>query len=136
MHRYTVELRIISDHKLDFNLLTSNLGIVPTNTRQHGEVKSASMLFTESMWGYSIDPESNSDGWDSLEEALESLFCIFLPLKDKIAEYNSTYKVVIWCGHFTSSFDGGPTLSPSILKKLGDFGVELFIDTYRSEESE
>jgi hypothetical protein len=42
--------------------------------------------------------------------------------------------VILWCGHFQSSFDGGPTLSPELLKQLGEFEVELFIDNYFSEE--
>ena len=38
--------------------------------------------------------------------------------------------VSIWCGHFSSSFDGGPRLSEKILKALGDLGLPLWIDTY------
>jgi hypothetical protein len=39
----------------------------------------------------------------------------------------------LWCGHFSSSFGGGPTLSPQILRVLADFGVELILDTYVSD---
>jgi hypothetical protein len=44
--------------------------------------------------------------------------------------------VFLWCGDFSSSFGGGPRLSPQILKALGDFGVELILETYFSDEPE
>jgi hypothetical protein len=88
------------------------------------------------MWGYSAYPTNRPKNWDSLEEGLSALLNIFMPLKKKIAEYAEKYDVNLWCGHFTSSFDGGPTLSPEILKKLGDFGVELFLDTYFQSDEE
>lgn len=135
MHSYTIELRIISDNtELDFNAITKNLGIAPTNTRQIGEAKSDSGVFTESMWGYSVCTEHDDKDWDSLEDALDLLLKRFWPFKKKIAEYGKIYNVVIWCGHFTSSFDGGPTFSPKVLKNLGEFGVELYIDTYCCKE--
>jgi hypothetical protein len=59
---------------------------------------------------------------------LESLW----PHRDKIAKYAATSKLVWWCGHFQSSFDGGPTLSLALLRKLGEFGADLHIDNYLS----
>jgi hypothetical protein len=52
-----------------------------------------------------------------------------------LREYQQRFDVCLFCGHFTSNFDGGPTFSPSLLEELGDFGVELFLDTYHSAES-
>lgn len=135
MHSYSVEFRILSESAdLDLNAITENLGITATNTRKRGEAKSASRVFTESMWGYSVYPKDSHQDWDSLEDALESLLSILMPLKDKIREYVQKYNVVVWCGHFTSSFDGGPTFSAGVLKKLGDLGVELSLDTYCSSD--
>jgi hypothetical protein len=40
---------------------------------------------------------------------------------------------------FSASFDGGPTLSPELLRELADFGVPVFIDNYfeqRNQEHE
>lgn len=39
------------------------------------------------------------------------------------------------CGHFQNTFDGGPTLSPSLMSRLGEFGTELFLDCYFSDEN-
>jgi len=39
-----------------------------------------------------------------------------------------------WCGHFQSGFDGGPTLTPDLLRRLGEFGADLFIDNYFSPD--
>ncbi len=138
MHSYSVEFRILSESAdLDLEAITENLGIKATNTRKRGEAKSASRVFSESMWGYSVYPKNSRNDWDSLEDALESLLSILMPLKDKIREYGQKYNVVVWCGHFTSSFDGGPTLSAKVLKKMGDLGVELYLDTYcRSDEEQ
>ncbi len=137
MHSYTVELRIFSEKdEFDINAISKSLGITANNTRKRGEPKTATStrVFAESMWGYSVYPENSYEDWDSLEEGLESLLNIFLPLKDKVGEYLTKYQVLIWCGHFTSSFDGGPTFSPNLLNKLGELGVELFIDTYCCKE--
>lgn len=43
---------------------------------------------------------------------------------------NHKFDLVWWCGHFQSSFDGGPMISPSLLTRLGEFGVLLFIDQF------
>jgi hypothetical protein len=132
MHSYNVEFRIWSEKEdIDLESITNTLCIHPTNTRQRGEPKSPTRVFTESMWGYDVDPGKK---WDSLEEALASLLKVLMPLKDKIMKYNTKYDVILWCGHFTSSFDGGPSFSPKLLKNLGEFGVELYIDTYCSED--
>ena len=137
MHNYTVALRIWADGEvLDLEGITNNLGITPTDTRRLGEYRSSSSVWTQSMWGYSADPSNEPKNWDSLEEGLSALLNIFMPLKKKIDEYAKKCHVNLWCGHFTSSFDGGPTLSPEILKKLGDFGVELFLDSYSSSDEE
>jgi hypothetical protein len=132
MHNYSVEFIIYSENcNLNIEDISLNLGITPTDIRQRGEPKSPYKTYEQSIWGFSVNPEHGSEVlWDSLEDALESLLIVFMPLKSKIEEYSKTFNIAIWCGHFTSSFDGGPTFSPQILKKLGEFGVELFLDTY------
>ena len=73
--------------------------------------------------------------WTSLEDGLRHVLEILLPKKDIIEEYAKTYEAVWWCGNFQSSFDGDPTLSASLLKLLGEFGIPLYIDNYFGEES-
>jgi uncharacterized protein DUF4279 len=84
------------------------------------------------MWEFEVLPGGRSD-WDSLEAGLAALLSILFHHAKMIQEYRNKYRVSICCGHFSSSFDGGPSLSAEILKSLGDFGVPLWIDTYFSK---
>lgn len=84
MHGYTVAFRIFSDGEaLNLEAITKNLGIIPTDTRQIGEARTSSKMWTQSMWGYSLDPDNNPKNWDSFEEGLASLLKIFMPLKKR-----------------------------------------------------
>ena len=86
------------------------------------------------MWSYDGFPQGESaKSWDSLDEALVFVLQKLWPVRNKLEEYKQRHKVILWCGHFQSSFDGGPTLSPATLKMLGEFGAEVFIDNYLSE---
>jgi hypothetical protein len=133
MHKYTVELRIYGKD-LDISSVTEDLGLGPSTTQVAGTRLGQSKPFQESMWGFDGHPETFTDdksrNWKSLGDGLTFLLERLRPVKDKIEEYKTRYKIILWCGHFQSSFDGGPVLSPALLKALGDFGVELFLDTY------
>ena len=128
MHRYTVELRVAGKN-LELEQVTRTLGVTPTQVRRKGERKSERSTWTEDMWSFEVLPPGR-DGWASLEDGLIALLRIFGPIQDRLHPYSSANNVFIWCGHFTSSFDGGPLFSPGLLKSLGDFGVELILDTY------
>lgn len=134
MHEYSVEFRIYGK-ELDILEVTSDLGYQPSSFKIKGELI-GTKYSKYSLWGYD-GSETGGEPiyWDSLEDGLKFLLGRLNPVKDKIDRYKSKYKVILWCGHFQSGFDGGPTLSPSLLKELGDFGVSLFIDNYFSAES-
>jgi len=87
------------------------------------------------MWEYEAKPGGEEREWHSLEKGLQALLSMFASRQATLREYQQRFKVSLFCGHFTSSFNGGPTLSPSLLEELGDFGIELFLDTYCSEDS-
>jgi len=87
------------------------------------------------MWEYEAKPTNGEREWRSLEEGLNAILSMIASRQRTLREYQQRFKVSLFCGHFTSSFDGGPTLSPSMLERLGEFGVELFLDTYCSEDS-
>jgi YD repeat-containing protein len=70
--------------------------------------------------------------WPSLEEGLSFVLDKLRPVNDVLETYKSNQKVILWCGHFQSDSNASTTLSSNILKKLGDFGVQLFIDSYCS----
>jgi len=130
MHKYSVTLRI-SGSGLDPAEVTAKLGLAAVQVRFAGQRRSDNSVWEESMWEYAIQREGL---WLSLEEGLKALLSVLQPCVEPLRHYQETFQVTLWCGHFTSSFDGGPTFSPPLLKRLGDFGVELYIDTYFSKE--
>ena len=84
------------------------------------------------MWEYEVRPGDGKTVWDSLEDGVQTVISAFVSREGELRNFQQRYKVFLWCGHFSSSFCGGPTLSPQILKALADFGVELILDTYSS----
>jgi hypothetical protein len=89
----------------------------------------------EGMWGYDGPPEAPKE-WDSLETGLRHVLDHLWPYREKIGKYAGIAECLWWCGHFQSSFDGGPRLSPDLLRKLGEFGVALYIDNYYSSSED
>jgi hypothetical protein len=126
-HRYTVELRI-SGKELDPDVISRETGLQPCLTRLAGSAL-GSQTFDESMWAFDGDGPHD---WGSLEDGLDFLLDRLGSAEGLFEKYREMYDVVWWCGHFQNRFDGGPTLSGRILKRLGAFGVELFIDNYFS----
>lgn len=89
----------------------------------------------KSIWAFnSSSLVSEGDGF---HESLEVGLCLLLERleskKDILHANFEGWEMMLWCGHFQSSFDGGPTFSPRVLRVLGDFGVQLFLDNYFSE---
>ena len=135
MHSYLVSLRI-SGQTLKPSTITSELGMEPTQIRIKGQPRpGGGSTWDESLWEYEAKASDGRPDWHSLEEGLQTLVSAFASRQTTLREYQQRFKVSLFCGHFTSSFDGGPTLSPSLLEVLADFGVELFLDTYRSGEA-
>jgi hypothetical protein len=135
MHTYSVALRI-SGTDLDLAEVSDTLKLKPTQTRVTGQPRSPNSVWRESMWEYEVRPGDDESSWDSLEKGLHAIISVFGSREKEIRNDQQKYSVLLWCGHFTGSFDGGPTLSPQILKDLGDFGVELILDTYAREDPE
>jgi hypothetical protein len=132
MHNYTVSLRI-SSTTLDVAQVTRDLGLAPTQCRKVGERKSADKAWDKALWELEVLPEARTD-WDSLEAGLAAVLKIFAPKARVLEEYGRKHDVFIWCGHFSTSFNGGPHLSAEILRALGEFGVPLWFDTYCSSK--
>jgi hypothetical protein len=136
MHTYSVALRI-SGTDLDLAEMSDKLKLKPTQTRVMGQPRySSNSVWPESMWEYEVRPGQGKVVWDSLEEGLQTIISTFVSREQELRNYQQRYKVFLWCGDFSSSFGGGPTLSPQILKSLADFGVELILQTYVSAEPE
>jgi len=134
MHTYSVSLRI-SGTDLDLAEVSDTLKLKPTQTRVKGQPRySSNFLWPESMWEYEVRPNEGKVVWDSLEDGLQTVISAFVSCESALKNYQHRYKVFLWCGDFSSSFGGGPTFSPQILRSLADFGVELMLQTYVSDE--
>jgi Domain of unknown function (DUF4279) len=134
MHPYTVELRIVGSN-LDPEQVTADLGILPTQVRRKGEARSKTSNWPTTMWGIEVLPPGQDD-WSSLEDGLNALLSVVAPVQSRIRRYSTANEVFLWCGHFTSSFDGGPVLTPNLLRSLAEMGVQLVLDTYRENDLE
>lgn len=132
MHEYTVELRV-SGAELVPAHVTQALGLEPCTIREAGKPKSKSRVWKESVWGYNGFPEGPAKHWASLEDGLTFVLDRVEPLRSQIEGFKQSCDIFWWCGHFQSSFDGGPLLSAGLLRRLGDFGADLYIDNYLAE---
>ena len=131
MHEYTVELRIFGQ-ELDPSAITEELGLGPSTVRHVGDAL-GSKRSKFAIWGYNGSDDESPPTWQSLEEGLAFVLSKLGDVKPQLQKYRKTFEMSWWCGHFQSGFDGGPTLSASLLKELGEFGVPLFIDNYLSQ---
>jgi len=127
LHRYTVELRIYGEN-LDPDVVTRQTGLQPCQTRKAGSSQ-GNRTYQKAMWAF--DANGPRD-WPSLEDGLSLVLDAIESRKDVFDEYRRLFELIWWCGHFQSSFDGGPALSPSMLTRLGAFGAPLYIDNYFS----
>jgi len=132
MHEYTVELRIQGPNLVPA-AITQALRLEPTTVREAGERRGKGRVWNQAVWGYNGCPSDTPKYWASLEDGLTFLLDQLEPLRSQIDNYKQNYDVVLWCGHFQSSFDGGPTLSAQLMRRLADFGVDLYIDNYFGE---
>jgi Domain of unknown function (DUF4279) len=134
MHRYTVELRIVGKD-LDPDEVTRRLGLEPSQAWRKGDRRSERSTRTAGTWSFEVLPPGRDD-WPSLAEGLSSLLKKLEPIRSEIQSYLPANEVYAWCGHFTSSFDGGPTLPAALLKSLGNLGLQLAFDTYCEPEED
>ena len=114
---------------MDPDRVTAETGLNPCDV-SHAELDPDGTVLHKSRWAYNGGGESDTYEWDKLEEGLEFVLERASSSVDIFKKYGTNNLVTWWCGHFQSTFDGGPTLSPGLLKRLGDFGADLFIDNY------
>lgn len=135
MHSYSVQLRI-SGGELDPESVSKLLELRPDQVRLKGAARGSRGAWPESMWSYGGRSYEVTREWGSLEEALLELLNELWPRRDLISALAQKFEVVWWCGHFQSSFDGGPTFSAALLQRLAQFGVPLYLDNYFCPDEE
>jgi|SRR6476661_7272358 len=129
-HKYTVELRIFGAD-IEPDSITEKLKLRPCRIVYAGTKRADGRLNIPS-WAYN-GTEGDTKDWESFEEGIQFVLDKVWPHREAIAAYKADGKVLWWCGHFQSGFDGGPSLSAELLKRLGEFNAELFIDNYFHE---
>lgn len=128
-HSYTVELRFTGD-SLDSAELTRRLNLQPHNALSASDA-ALSGRRRRPFWAYKGHAEDGfQPEWQSLEAGLSFLLRHLTPHRIAIIETSRSFEGLWWCGHFQTSFDGGPTLSAEVLAVLASFGLPLAIDNY------
>jgi hypothetical protein len=135
MHHYSVQLRITGE-TLKPDEISALLNLQPNHIRIRGQKGGRNRIWSESLWSYDGDEGETQKEWPSLEEGLMCLLGKLWSKKELITSLSSTFEAVWWCGHFQTSFDGGPTFSTDLLSKLAEFKVPLFLDNYFSADEE
>ena len=133
-HSYTVEIRF-TGNGLDPTEITRRLNLRPHNTLAASDVISLDRK-RRPFWAYKGHNEAGfQPQWGSLEAGLIFLLAHLIPRRSEVIDISKSFEGIWWCGHFQTSFDGGPTLSSDILTKLASFGLPLAIDNYFSDQS-
>lgn len=133
-HTYTVGLRFYGN-ELEPSEISARLNLQPSGLLS----KTQSQLATRKRrpyWAYNGQGEAGFQSeWTSLEDGLKFLLKSLSSRKVDIIALARQYDAIWWCGHFQTSFDGGPTLSSTLLTEIGSFGVPLSIDNYFSSDA-
>jgi hypothetical protein len=133
MSEYTVEFRVYGEN-LEPPAVTNLLNLQPSIVRRRGDRRSDTTDWKEGMWAFNGYPEGHAGKiWTSLEEGLIFVLGHLSPVKSEVESLKNDFQVVLWCGHFQTELNSSFTLSPRVLKMLGEFDVELLIDTYASD---
>lgn len=136
MHRYTVALRFESE-ALDPNKITTILNLQPREVFYTRKRNKFDLSIPNQIWDFNGYHEVGFQfEWDSLQDGLEFLFISLHSKKAEIAELAKEFEGYWWCGHFQSSFNGGPCLTADFLAELASYKVPLYLDNYFSSDDD
>jgi hypothetical protein len=114
--------------------ISEQLGVKPSYSTSCGGVKKIGAAEREE-WIYDgSERDGYREEWNSLDDALIFILSSVENFRDRLSQVLDEAEGIWWCGHFQSSFDGGPQLLPLTLRRLGEYNLPLFIDTYFSPE--
>ncbi len=132
-HSYTVQLRLWKNMGSSSEI-SEQLGVKPSYSTSCGGVKKIGAAEREE-WIYDgSERDGYREEWNSLDDALIFILSSVENFRDRLSQVLDEAEGIWWCGHFQSSFDGGPQLLPLTLRRLGEYNLPLFIDTYFSPE--
>lgn len=127
MREYVTSLRI-TGKSFNYDELVSIIGITPNQYRIFDK---EDKKFQSAALYYRVDKLGRKKIYKSFDRGLQDLLEILLPIKNRLDLIEKKgYRKILWCGHFTDEFDGGPIISRKTLDSLSKLGVPLFIDTY------
>lgn len=122
-----VTLRILKDD-LVVEDVTNRLGISPSESQMKGQERSQKRVAETGGWFLCSKGIVNSkDTRRHLDWLIEQLMPKQKELQDMQTE---GFVMDVPCYWLSSSGQGGPTLSPSTMKSLGELGLELWFDVY------
>ncbi len=131
-HIYRVELRVYARDLIP-ERITERTRLQPYHVRVAGS-RTGRKVHRDGMWGFAGEP-GRSHEWNSLEDGLSFVLDALGKAHEDLRRCIGNAEMIWWCGHFQSSFDGGPTLSAELLGRLAEFGASLYIDNYFSAGS-
>jgi Domain of unknown function (DUF4279) len=132
-HAYTIELSFYGDQLVPSDI-SACLKLQPSGSLSQSQIQPGKRR-RRPYWGYNGKGELGFlPEWTCLEDGFEFLLKILNPRKPDIVALARQFDAVWWCGHFQTSFDGGPTLSPKLLTEIGSYEIPLSFDNYFSDE--
>lgn len=132
--RVRVSLRVFGDD-LDPVEVTTLLGCQPTEARRRGEVIPDPRYHRTARTGCWL-----LDGADEPSTELEAQVGNLLGrLTDDVVSWRDLsrrFRVDVFCGVFLDSFNRGFALSPKLMRRLADQGIEIGFDIYSAEPAD
>ena len=107
--------------------ITQELGLEPSRCKEKGKQDVRGPL-EKGIWEF--DGSEGDVTWESLEDGLTFVLDKLWDHREVIAKYKRVAEIFWWCGSFQSSFDGGPSFSPELMCRLGEFGAKLYLETH------
>ncbi len=109
------------------------MGVEPTQSHRRGDtIVSAAGKHSRTcrlgVWSLSLEPGAEPRA--ELEAAIVSLLSRLPSDLSVWSRLSAKYEIDLFCGLFLEAPNRGLTLSPDLLKRLGERGIELGLDIY------
>jgi hypothetical protein len=121
MSEFTVEFRIRCEAEFA-DSVTSHMGLKASHERYYED---------KFIWGYDgTDKYDEPVYWNDLEEGLNFVMTKLESKLEIIRSLSKQHECIWWCGHFLDTPNEGSILSSHCLKRMAEFGIDYFLDTY------